>query len=77
MKHKRIIGYISAVMGVILFLSLYVIVCLVQEAQVPSLRHWIVLLGYLSTGLFGFGFFTVLLDKRKQKEGIPYERPRN
>lgn len=77
MKHKRIIGYVSAVMGVILFLSLYIIVCLVQEEQVPSLRHWIVWLGYISTGLFGFGFFTVLLDKRKQKEGIPYERPRN
>ena len=77
MKHKRIIGYVSAVMGVILFLSLYIIVCLVQEEQVPSLRHWIVWLGYISTGLFGFGFFTVLLDKRKQKEVIPYERPRN
>lgn len=77
MKHKRIIGYVSAVMGVMVFLSLYVMVCLIQEEQVPSLRHWIVLLGYISIGLFGFGFFTIVLDKRKQKEGISYERPRN
>lgn len=77
MKHKRIIGYVSAGMGVMVFLSLYVMVCLIQEEQVPSLRHWIVLLGYISIGLFGFGFFTIVLDKRKQKEGISYERPRN
>lgn len=77
MKHKRIIGYVSVVMGVMVFLSLYVMVCLIQEEQVPSLRHWIVLLGYISIGLFGFGFFTIVLDKRKQKEGISYERPRN
>lgn len=77
MKHKRIIGYISSITGVLLFLSLYVIVCLVQEEHVPSLRHWVVLLGYISIGLFGFGFFTILLDKRKKKEGIQYERPRN
>ncbi|MCM1513481.1 MAG: hypothetical protein NC090_00595 [Anaeroplasma bactoclasticum] len=77
MKHKRIIGYVSAVMGVMVFLSLYVMVCLIQEEQAPSLRHWIVLLGYISIGLFGFGFFTIVLDKRKQKEGISYERPRN
>ncbi|MCM1260388.1 MAG: hypothetical protein NC182_05580 [Prevotella sp.] len=77
MNHKRIIGYMSTGMGVMVFLSLYVMVCLIQEEQVPSLRHWIVLLGYISIGLFGFGFFTIVLDKRKQKEGISYERPRN
>ena len=53
------------ILGLVGFLSLYVIVCLVQEEEFAGLKYVIMIIGYLSVILFGGGFL-MLLTKMKE-----------
>lgn len=53
------------ILGLVGFLSLYVIVCLVQEEEFAGLKYVIMIIGYLSVILFGGGFL-MLLNKKKE-----------
>ena len=44
------------ILGLVGFLSLYVIVCLVQEEEFAGLKYVIMIIGYLSVILFGGAF---------------------
>ena len=56
------------ILGLVGFLSLYVIVCLVQEEEFAGLKYVIMIIGYLSVILFGGGFL-MLLTKKKEVNG--------
>lgn len=62
---KKVIYIIMTILGLVGFLSLYVIVCLVQEEEFAGLKYVIMIIGYLSVILFGGGFL-MLLTKRKR-----------
>lgn len=52
------------ILGLVGFLSLYVIVCLVQEEEFAGLKYVIMIIGYLSVILFGGGFLMLLTKRR-------------
>ena len=56
------------ILGLVGFLSLYVIVCLVQEEEFAGLKYVIMIIGYLSVILFGGGFLMLLTKKKEVKE---------
>ena len=58
------------ILGLVGFLSLYVIVCLVQEEEFAGLKYVIMIIGYLSVILFGGG--SILTNK--YAEGYPSKR---
>ena len=62
---KKVIYIIMTILGLVGFLSLYVIVCLVQEEEFAGLKYVIMIIGYLSVILFGGGFL-MLLTKKKE-----------
>lgn len=53
------------ILGLVGFLSLYVIVCLVQEEEFAGLKYVIMIIGYLSVILFGGGFFDATYQKER------------
>ena len=55
------------ILGLVGFLSLYVIVCLVQEEEFAGLKYVIMIIGYLSVILFG-GFLMLLTKKKEVNE---------
>ena len=61
---KKVIYIIMTILGLVGFLSLYVIVCLVQEEEFAGLKYVIMIIGYLSVILFGGGFLMLLTKKR-------------
>lgn len=56
------------ILGLVGFLSLYVIVCLVQEEEFADLKYVIMIIGYLSVILFGGGFLMLLTKKKEVNE---------
>ena len=56
------------ILGLVGFLSLYVIVCLVQEEEFAGLKYVILIIGYLSVILFGGGFLMLLTKKKEVNE---------
>ena len=56
------------ILGLVGFLSLYVIVCLVQEEEFAGLKYVIMIIGYLSVILFGGGFLMLLTKKTEVSE---------
>ena len=56
------------ILGLVGFLSLYVIVCLVQEEEFAGLKYFIMIIGYLSVILFGGGFLMLLTKKKEVNE---------
>ena len=56
------------ILGLVGFLSLYVIVCLVQEEEFAGLKCVIMIIGYLSVILFGGGFLMLLTKKKEVNE---------
>lgn len=56
------------ILGFVGFLSLYVIVCLVQEEEFAGLKYVIMIIGYLSVILFGGGFLMLLTKKKEVNE---------
>ena len=56
------------ILGLVGFLSLYVIVCLVQEEEFAGLKYVIMIIGYLSVILFGGGFLMLLTKKKEVHE---------
>jgi hypothetical protein len=56
------------ILGLVGFLSLYVIVCLVQEEEFAGLKYVIMIIGYLSVILFGGGFLMLLTKKKEVNE---------
>ena len=56
------------ILGLVGFLSLYVIVCLVQEEEFAGLKYVIMIIGYLSVVLFGGGFLMLLTKKKEVNE---------
>lgn len=56
------------ILGLVGFLSLYVIVCLVQEEEIAGLKYVIMIIGYLSVILFGGGFLMLLTKKKEVNE---------
>lgn len=56
------------ILGLVGFLSLYVIVCLVQEEEFAGLKYVIMIIGYLSVILFGGGFLILLTKKKEVNE---------
>ena len=59
---------IMTILGLGGFLSLYVIVCLVQEEEFAGLKYVIMIIGYLSVILFGGGFLMLLTKKKEVNE---------
>ncbi len=58
------IGYIAMiVVSLLLFFSMYVIVCLVTEEEFPGLKYLIMVIGYVSIALFGYGFLLFISNK--------------
>ena len=57
-----------SILGLVGFLSLYVIVCLVQEEEFAGLKYVIMIIGYLSVILFGGGFLMLLTKKKEVNE---------
>lgn len=62
------------ILGLVGFLSLYVIVCLVQEEEFAGLKYVIMIIGYLSVILFGGGFLMLLTKKKEVNEDAKYMR---
>ena len=56
------------ILGLVGFLSLYVIVCLVQEEEFAGLKYVIMIIGYLSVILLGGGFLMLLTKKKEVNE---------
>lgn len=56
------------ILGLVGFLSLYVIVCLIQEEEFAGLKYVIMIIGYLSVILFGGGFLMLLTKKKEVNE---------
>ena len=56
------------ILGLVGFLSLYVIVFLVQEEEFAGLKYVIMIIGYLSVILFGGGFLMLLTKKKEVNE---------
>ena len=56
------------ILGLVGFLSLYVILCLVQEEEFAGLKYVIMIIGYLSVILFGGGFLMLLTKKKEVNE---------
>ena len=56
------------ILGLVGFLSLYVIVCLVQGEEFAGLKYVIMIIGYLSVILFGGGFLMLLTKKKEVNE---------
>lgn len=56
------------ILGLVGFLSLYVIVCLVQEEEFAGLKYVIMIIGYLSVILFSGGFLMLLTKKKEVNE---------
>ena len=56
------------ILGLVGFLSLCVIVCLVQEEEFAGLKYVIMIIGYLSVILFGGGFLMLLTKKKEVNE---------
>ena len=56
------------ILGLVGFLSRYVIVCLVQEEEFAGLKYVIMIIGYLSVILFGGGFLMLLTKKKEVNE---------
>lgn len=56
------------ILGLVGLLSLYVIVCLVQEEEFAGLKYVIMIIGYLSVILFGGGFLMLLTKKKEVNE---------
>ena len=56
------------ILGLVGFLSLYVIVCLVQEEEFAGLKYVIMIIGYLSVIIFGGGFLMLLTKKKEVNE---------
>lgn len=65
---KKVIYIIMTILGLVGFLSLYVIVCLVQEEEFAGLKYVIMIIGYLSVILFGGGFLMLLTKKKEVNE---------
>ena len=65
---KKVIDIIMTILGLVGFLSLYVIVCLVQEEEFAGLKYVIMIIGYLSVILFGGGFLMLLTKKKEVNE---------
>ena len=65
---KKGIYIIITILGLVGFLSLYVIVCLVQEEEFAGLKYVIMIIGYLSVILFGGGFLMLLTKKKEVNE---------
>ena len=65
---KKVIYIIMSILGLVGFLSLYVIVCLVQEEEFAGLKYVIMIIGYLSVILFGGGFLMLLTKKKEVNE---------
>ena len=65
---KKVIYKIMTILGLVGFLSLYVIVCLVQEEEFAGLKYVIMIIGYLSVILFGGGFLMLLTKKKEVNE---------
>ena len=65
---EKVIYIIMTILGLVGFLSLYVIVCLVQEEDFAGLKYVIMIIGYLSVILFGGGFLMLLTKKKEVNE---------
>ena len=65
---KKVKYIIMTILGLVGFLSLYVIVCLVQEEEFAGLKYVIMIIGYLSVILFGGGFLMLLTKKKEVNE---------
>jgi hypothetical protein len=63
---RRVIYYGICGLGLIGFISLNVIVCLIKEETFPGFKHIIMIIGYLSIIIFGIGF--LLLRKEGKKD---------
>ncbi len=60
--------YISlVVLGLLGFISLYILVCIFKESSYPLIQYLIPLIGYVSIILFGFGWFNILRNKENKK----------
>lgn len=66
--NEKVIYIIMTILGLVGFLSLYVIVCLVQEEEFAGLKYVIMIIGYLSVILFGGGFLMLLTKKKEVNE---------
>lgn len=62
---KKYLYIILSIIGFLMFLSLYIIVCLLTEQNFPMLKHLVMILGYLSLGLFCIPFLLLLKNKEK------------
>lgn len=65
---RRIIYILLCVLGLIGFLSLNVIVCLVTEQEFSGLKHVIMIIGYVSLIAFGIGF--LMLMKKGEDDNV-------
>lgn len=65
---KKVIFYLMTIIGLLGFFGLYVIVCLVTEDEFPLLKHFVMIIGYISFGLFVGGFLPLIVCKTKKGE---------
>lgn len=61
---KKIIYILMCIIGVIGFISLNVIVCVLREETYSFLKHLVMIIGYISVIVFATGF--LLLINKKQ-----------
>ena len=48
------------ILGIVGFISLNIIVCLLREETFPFLKHLIMIIGYISIIIFAIGFFLLI-----------------
>ncbi len=65
---KKIIYIFMMVVGLIGFISLNVIVCLLNEDIFPFLKHLVMIIGYISMIIFGVGFLFLIKCKQENIE---------
>lgn len=63
---KKTISILMTIVGILIFLSLYVLVSLVTEDEFSGLRYVVMAAGYIAVILFCCGF--LLLNKKDKKE---------
>lgn len=65
---KKSIYIVMCILGVLIFLGLYILVSLVTEDEFPNLRYVVMGLGYISIGLFCSGFLLLMFMNKKVEE---------
>ncbi len=64
---KKIIYIVMTILGLVLFVGLNVLVCLLNEQTFPLLKYVVMIIGYISIILFGVGFIFLI---KPQEENI-------